>query len=408
MSVPKVELHVHLDGAFAPKELWDHLQRNPDLMQCIPIEKKLPWEINPDAAPFKVRELVSGCKTDLDYIRLCTCRRRYRKTRHTEERKKSLHKKVGTLEDMLLCFEFFLPLVHNNFDLLENLAFDFVKRQREQNVIYTEVRYSPHVLAKDPRKAHQAITKGLRRGCIELSTIGGVCIVNQILCGIDFQPEWSADVLDMAHEFRQDFPCAVVGIDVAAGETHFAPNSPFHNAHLEMCRRAEELGVPVTLHAGETPDSERNVGAAILKYGAKRIGHGYRVSMEDGTIELAKSKNIHFENCLTSSVETGAWIKTEWLDHPTITFKEKGVKLSLSSDDPAVFNTSLTWQWRIALKKMGWGMNDVFSVLEDSVDAAFAPEHQKSQLRQELRKYKAAPNLKGNPHFDDRVQYSKE
>mmetsp|Transcript_5192 Transcript_5192/g.15125 ORF Transcript_5192/g.15125 Transcript_5192/m.15125 type:complete len:127 (-) Transcript_5192:1255-1635(-) len=106
--------------------------------------------------------------------------------------------------------------------------------------------------------------------------------------------------------------------------------------------------------------------------------------------------------------ETGAWIKTEWLDHPTITFKEKGVKLSLSSDDPAVFNTSLTWQWRIAMKKMGWGINDVFSVLEDSVDAAFAPEYQKSQLRQEIRRYKAAPNLRANPHFNDRVQYSKE
>jgi len=307
-SVPKVELHVHLDGSFSPKELWEHLQQNPDLMQCIPVEKKLPWETKPDAAPFKLRELVSGCNSDLDYTRLCTCRRRYRKTRHTEERKKSLHRKVGSLEDMLLCFEFFLPLVHNNFQLLENLAFDFVKRQREQNVIYTEVRYSPHLLAKDPRKAHQAITKGLRRGCLELSTISGVCIVNQILCGIDFQPEWSADVVDMAHEFRHDFPCAVVGVDVAAGESHFAPNSPFHNAHLNMCRKAGELGVPVTLHAGESPNSERNVGVAILQYGAKRIGHGYRVSLQDGTIELAKSKNIHFENCPTSSVVSPNWL----------------------------------------------------------------------------------------------------
>jgi len=55
--------------------------------------------------------------------------------------------------------------VYNNFELLEHLAYDFIKRPHEQNVIYTEVRYSPHLLAKDPRKAHQSITKGLRRGC---------------------------------------------------------------------------------------------------------------------------------------------------------------------------------------------------------------------------------------------------
>jgi len=407
-SVPKVELHVHFDGSFSPKELWDHLQRNPGLIQCIPIEQKLPWETNPNALPFKLRELVSSCKTDLDYTRLCTCRRRYRKTRHAEESKKALQKKTGTLEDMLLCFQFFLPLVHNNFDLLENLAFDFVKRQKEQNVIYTEVRYSPHLLANDPHKAHQAITKGLRRGCIELSTVGEVCIVNQILCGIDFQPEWSADVIDMAHKLRQDFPCAVVGVDIAAGESHFVPDSPFHDAHLDMCRKAGELGIPVTLHAGETPDSEQNVGAAIRHYGAKRIGHGYRISMQDDVIELAKSKNIHFENCPTSSVETGAWIKTEWSDHPTITLREKGVKVSISSDDPAVFNTSLTWQWRIAMKKMGWEMNDVFDVLEDTIDAAFAPEEQKIQLRQAIQKYKASPDLQQNPQFNDRVQHDKK
>lgn len=301
-SVPKVELHIHLDGSFSPKELWEYLQQNPHLIQCIPVEKKLPWETNPNAPPFKLRELVSVCKTDQDYTRLCTCRRRYRKTRHVEERKKSMRKKVGTLEDMLLCFQFFTPIVYNNFDLLEHLAFDFVQRQKEQNVVYTEVRYSPHLLAEDPRKAYHAITKGLRRGCEEASALGGICFINQILCGINFQPDWSADVIDMANEFRHDFPCAVVGIDVAAGESHFSPDSPFHKGHLDMCRKAVSLGVPITLHAGETPDSERNVGAAILDYGASRIGHGYRISNQDNVIALAKSKNIHFENCPTSSV----------------------------------------------------------------------------------------------------------
>ena len=112
----------------------------------------------------------------------------------------------------------------------------------------------------------------MRKGCVDVSKTGRTCIVNQILCGIDFQPAWSEDVVDMANEFRQDFPCAVVGVDVAAGEGHFATTSATHRAHLEMCQKAVRLGIPVTLHAGETPNSESHVRAAIKDYGARRIG----------------------------------------------------------------------------------------------------------------------------------------
>lgn len=232
-------------------------------------------------------------------------------------------------------------------------------------------------------------------------------IVNQILCGIDFQPDWSADVIDMAYEFRHDFPCVVVGIDVAAGESHFSQESSSHNAPLEMCQKAMKLGVPVTIHAGETTGetSAQNVRAAILNYRAKRIGHGYHISNQDDIIELAKSKNIYFESCPTSSIETCAWINTDWADHPACKFRKKGLKLSISSDDPAVFNTSLTWQWRIALHKMGWKTNDVLEILDDTIDASIAPEEKKEMTRQ---KFKTTPELlqQQNPIFNDRVNYN--
>jgi adenosine deaminase len=431
-AVPKVELHIHLDGCFDPEELWHYLEKNPELLHCFPIEKKLPWE-KPDAAPAEIRGSVSNCNSSLDYRRLCTCRRRYRKLRHANERQRSMRKAKGSLEDMLLCFEFFTPLVYDNFGLLEHLACDFVRRQYEQNVVYTEVRYSPHLLSEDPRLAHKAITKGLRRGCQMFPE----CIVNQLLCGINFCPQWSSDVVDMAIEFRQDFPCAVVGIDVAAGEDHFAPDSPFHQGHLDMCRKAMEHCVPITLHAGEVPESKHNVPKAILKYGAKRIGHGYSTSDDNETLALVKSRNIHFEACPTSSVvsfiggamyvfitflfsltvlqyrwchlqETGGWIKTDWKDHPACVLRSNGVKVSLSSDDPAVFNTSLTWQWRIAMKKMGWKESDVLEILDDSIEASFAPESQKEKIRQELQKrlsQRECFTKKLNLVFRDRVHY---
>ena len=75
---------------------------------------------------------------------------------------------------MIKCFEHFIPIVRGDLNLIEQLAYDFVKRQSNQNVIYTEVRYSPHLLAKggdytgdvqvDAVPVIDAVTKGLRRG----------------------------------------------------------------------------------------------------------------------------------------------------------------------------------------------------------------------------------------------------
>ena len=45
--------------------------------------------------------------------------------------------------------------------------------------------------------------------------------VNQILCCLAWRPEWAEDIVTLAHERRNNFPCAVVGIDIAAGEEHF-------------------------------------------------------------------------------------------------------------------------------------------------------------------------------------------
>lgn len=339
-----------------------------------------------------LRQMVNDCESALAYRRLCTCRRRYRRYRQP---KVQPNNKQGTLEDMLTCFEFFFPLVYNNFVILEELAYDFVQRQFEQNVIYTEVRYSPHLLGKDPVKAMEAITKGLRRACQAFPVT-----VNQILCAICFFPEWSNDVVELADKHRNDFPCAVVGIDIAAGETHFDQDSPHRKGHYDMCQRAKELGLNITIHAGETPDSAQNVQTAIEEYGAKRIGHGYKIAKRKDIIELVKNKKIHIESCLTSSFETGGWQKTDWQHHPA-NAELRHVSLSLSSDDPAVFNTSLTWQYRIALKKMRWSKSDIMDMLEDAVDGAFLNEQGKEELRRKIRGWSGGENYA----FQDRVHY---
>ena len=86
------------------------------------------------------RKLVESCRTPDDFHELCTCRRGQR-----------------SLQNMLTCFEIFLPLVRTApppvLLLVEELAYDFCRRQWEQNIVYTEVRHCPHLLMKEEEEA---------------------------------------------------------------------------------------------------------------------------------------------------------------------------------------------------------------------------------------------------------------
>lgn len=247
-----------------------------------------------------------------------------------------------------------------------------------------------------------------------------VITINQILCAINFSPQWSNDIVDMAVQYKPNYPCAVVGIDIAAGEDHFTTPA-LRQGHYDMCQKAKKMGINVTIHAGETPHSSQNVQTAIQEYGAKRIGHGYHIADNAEILQLVKSRNIHLEVCPTSSVETGGWVKpsstetlSPWKQHPLAVFRQQGLKMSISSDDPAVFNTSLTWQYRIALKKMRLEVEDIMSILDDTISATFLPEEEQQKLRQIVQDY--INNVKNNQKtslvngaqnlvFNDRVHY---
>ena len=151
-SIPKIELHVHLDGSFETSLLLEHLKSLGDFNH-LPSEVTLPWDTS---STMPIRSALVQCETVQDLHALCTCRG-----------KRSLY-------EMIKCFEIFLPIVRGNLELLETLSYNFCRRQSKCNVIYSEVRYSPHLLAEggdyngtdvvDARPVIDAVTRGLRRG----------------------------------------------------------------------------------------------------------------------------------------------------------------------------------------------------------------------------------------------------
>ena len=386
-DLPKVELHVHLDGSFDPNVLWEFLQPSPDAAaaQCFPVSMTPPWE---PSTTLPLREHVSACSSPRDYHELCTCRGQY------------------SLSAMMNRFQYFLPLVQSHLDRIERLAFDFCARQREQHVVYTEVRYSPHLLLSESDATVtaddvvQAVTRGLRRGCATYHVT-----VQQILCAISWRPEWALPTLELALAYRENdgsstHSCGfVVGVDIAAGEEHFLQDGN-SNDNLIMAQRAHAAGIPITLHAGEVPEGgAQHIQQAVLQYHAQRIGHGYRMVDDDSdanavTVQLVKDHQVHVEVCPTSSVETGGW-KFEgqrqrgknWKEHPAVAMHRAGMSVSLNSDDPAVFHTSLGWQYRIAMAKMGFSKADLVRMNLEAIAASFCKETMKEEMRKRLKAF---------------------
>ncbi|GMH84937.1 hypothetical protein TL16_g10074 [Triparma laevis f. inornata] len=301
---------------------------------------------------------------------------------------------------MLRCFEIFTPIVRGNMQLLEENAFKFAENQFKQNVVYTEIRYSPHFLASTSTKTKTgvapgaarevvaAVTKGLIRGCEKFDIV-----INQILCCINWRPEWADETVDLAYEFSQGGgnaeECSVVGVDIAAGEEHFDEvNFPqLHGPHLKAIGRAKRLGLNVTLHAGEDTGPE-NILKAVELYKATRVGHGYRAADNAKVLKSMAQRRIHFEVCPTSSFETGGWQgnEGEWGSHPLINMLDSGLSVSLNSDDPTVFCSSLTKEIMIVNDGMRVSVAQLLNIMNGAMEASFASKEVKTMVCEKFLK----------------------
>lgn len=367
---PKAELHVHLDGAFNIDVLF---RASKEKLAELPESVKTPW----DGKPIHVRDAVAACSGIGDFRALVTS-----------------GPEARGLFPVLDCFYFFLPVIRGDFDLINMLAYEFVKGQRDHNIIYTEVRYAPHeFLPQDDdgniregftaEMAVRAVSEGLQRGCDECKVQ-----VQQILCCVCMRPSWSEEVVKLAMQFHKD---GVVGIDVASGEMHFEAG-PLHDAHVAATRRGREAGLGVTVHASEAGPAE-NAAKAKDVYGATRVGHGYRTAGTPVYDHLRRG-GVHFEVCPTSSVATkGVELPGgDWQQHPIKRMCAQGsdgrASCSISTDDPAIFRTSLTDELLTCVRDMGLKLEDLEWMTLEALRHAFGlPDEQRERLSDTVRSY---------------------
>ena len=252
----------------------------------------------------------------------------------------------------------------------EIAVYDLLKEVASENMIYTEIRFAPFLSATTTKEAKEIVGSAII-GLNKAKEDFGI-EANLILCCMRHQDEeTNLKVLDVANEFLNKGVCA---IDIAGDEARF-PMSLFEN----IFNKAKEEHIPFTIHAGETGSFE-NVKQAV-KFGAKRIGHGIAIMNDKEALELCLENKIGIEMCPTSNRQTRAI--DDMKDYPYGYFMEKGLLVTLNTDNRTVSNTTINKE--IDLLSF-YGEVDYMKCLENAVEVSFASDEVKVKLREKIRR----------------------
>jgi aminodeoxyfutalosine deaminase len=116
--------------------------------------------------------------------------------------------------------------------------------------------------------------------------------------------------------------------------------------------------------------------------GAERIGHGLTAPQDPAVIELLRALKIPLEVCPTSNVSTGLLARFE--DHPLPRFLQAGLVVTLNSDDPAMFGTSLEREFLLVARAFSLSRDQQVRLLENAIRTSFLPESERQGLLQDL------------------------
>jgi adenosine deaminase len=181
-------------------------------------------------------------------------------------------------------------------------------------------------------------------------------------------------VLACAHRFQGK---GVVAFGIG-GDEQRGPAELF----TEVYREARDLGLHVTAHAGESAGPE-SIRAAVELLGAERIGHGLTAARDPSVMALLRERRIPLEVCPTSNVCTG--LVPSFRDHPLPRFLEAGLVVTLNSDDPGLFGTSLENEYESAAANFELTPEQLARLSENAIRASFLAEEEKEILLKDLK-----------------------
>ena len=260
-------------------------------------------------------------------------------------------------------------LDEKNFEALVRHVLD---KQVKENVIYTEIFLGPHLWSDKPDDRWECFLDIASKVADEYEKKYGIYTYFIIVCIRHLGPEKALEASRFAAKFQDKH---VVGFGMAGDETKF--NTLDFISSFDF---AKASGLGITTHAGEICGA-KSVDEAI-KLGVTRVGHGVRSCESEETIKNLSKENILLEVCPGSNVALGLYPSLD--DHPINYLLNKDIPISISTDDPPFFSTSLSKEYQDLHNAFGWGFEIFSQINKKSLDFAFCETKLKEKLIQQF------------------------
>jgi adenosine deaminase len=268
-----------------------------------------------------------------------------------------------------------LRLFYRSPEVIHRITREAVEDAALDNIRYLELRFTPVALSRAEHFAlgdvmdwvcesafHAAREFGLKVGLI-------ASVNRHEIVELAEQVAWlAADRIGRG----------LVGLDLAGNEAEF-PAQPFAG----VFREARQAGLKVTIHAGEWGGSS-NVREAMEVFNADRIGHGVRVVEDASTVALARERGVAFEVCVTSNYQTG--VSPSLYTHPMMQMLRDGLCITIGTDDPSISQITLSDEYQRACEELTMSRQMLKERILAAAGASFQPEPEREKLLSQLRK----------------------
>jgi adenosine deaminase len=316
--VPKVELHLHLEGAIPHEALWQLIRKyggDPAVPNVEALRQK-----------FQFRDFPH-------FIETWVWKNQY----------------LREYEDFTL--------------IAKAVAHNLVR----QNVKYAEMFYSPLPFLQqglETRKLAEAICNGLGRvKQIEIALI------------MDFSRDSGvADAEKNLGAVMELKKLGVIGVGLGGSEQKYPPE-----LYTKIYEKARSMGFHTTAHAGEAAGPQ-SIWGAVRSLKVERIGHGTRAIEDDSLMRYLAEKQIPLECCPLSNVRTGVVKSIE--AHPVKKFFDAGLLVTVNTDDPAMFGNSLTQEYQMLEERLGFSRDEVRKLILNGVKASWLSNDRKKKLQE--------------------------
>jgi adenosine deaminase len=315
-QLPKVELHVHLEGAIPHEALFDLIRKyggDPSVPDVTALARRFEYR--------NFAQFIESWSWKNQFLR------EYEDFSHIAEL---------TARDMA-----------------------------DQNIRYAEMFFSPSLFVPHGLEV-QELTHAVRIGLSRVPEIEVSLIADLVR---DYGPESEMRTLQRLNEAKKD---GVIGIGIGGSEHKFPPE-PFRSLYEE----ARLMGFHVNAHAGEASGPE-SVWGVIRHLRVERIGHGTRAHEDPDLLDYIQEHRIPLELCPVSNLRTG--VVSTIAEHPIRDYFERGLIISVNTDDPKMFGTALNREYEMLVQECGFTRQEICRLILLGIESSWLSEDRKKSL----------------------------